>query len=148
MTDDLDKPSDDREDVLFDRDAQILDAARAHVSRTVNTTMVQAYWLIGREIVEVEQGGEVRAGYGDEVVKRLATRMTARYGKGFTASSIKRMRQFYLAFPTGSRLPEAVSDSDKGAAPRHLLDDGAMSAAARHLSPTSRLFPPQLSWTP
>ena len=34
--------------------------------------MVQAYWLIGREIVEVEQHGEKRAGYGDEVVERLA----------------------------------------------------------------------------
>jgi predicted nuclease of restriction endonuclease-like (RecB) superfamily len=133
--------------MLFDRVAEILDAARTVVSRSVNTTMVQAYWLIGRNIVEVEQAGATRAGYGDEVVKRLASRMTVRYGPGYTATSIKRMRQFYKAYPNGSRLPEATMGGENGAAVRHLLDHGALSAAARHLSPGSRPFPPQLSWT-
>jgi transposase InsO family protein len=150
VTDDRDKSNrapHHSEEGLFDRVSEILDAARTLVSRTVNITMVQAYWLIGRNIVEVEQGGEARAGYGEEVVKRLASRMTARYGPGFTATSIKRMRQFYQTFPNGSRLPEATMDGDIGAAVRHHLDQGGLSAAARHLSPTNRLFPPQLSWT-
>ena len=58
VTDDRDKshraPA-HAEEMLFDRVAEILDAARTLVSRSVNTTMVQAYWLIGRNIVEVEQ---------------------------------------------------------------------------------------------
>ena len=48
------------EDALYDRVAQIIEAARAHVSRTVNSAMVHAYWLIGREIVEVDQKGKER----------------------------------------------------------------------------------------
>ena len=67
--------------------------------------MVQAYWLIGRAIVEVEQTGETRAGYGDALIERLAQRLTARFGTGFGARTLRRMRQFYLAFPGGSNLP-------------------------------------------
>jgi predicted nuclease of restriction endonuclease-like (RecB) superfamily len=90
------------DDRLYERVAQILEQARGQVARTVNTAMVQAYWHIGREIVEVEQAGVQRAGYGDEVVKRLAARLRTPFGKGFGVTSLKRMRQFYRVFPTGS----------------------------------------------
>lgn len=49
---------------LFDRVAAILDAARSSVVRAVNSRMVVAYWLIGREIVQELQGGDERAEYG------------------------------------------------------------------------------------
>ncbi len=54
--------TDYHEEALYERVAQIIEAAQAHVSRTVNTAMVHAYWLIGREIVEVEQQGSERDG--------------------------------------------------------------------------------------
>lgn len=57
--------------------------------------MVHAYWMIGREIVEVEQAGAKRAGYGDEVIDRLATRLSARLGRGFGVRTLWRLRQFY-----------------------------------------------------
>ena len=154
MTDDLDKLSraaDDREDALFDRVAGILDAARSHVSRTVDTTMVQAYWLIGREIVEVEQGGEARAEYGEAVVKRLSVRLTERYGRGYSYPSVKRMKQFYLTYVQGSTLPEARSQrtlpnaatttGEKGSAPLSLFDDLKIGSAMLSL------FPSPLGWT-
>jgi hypothetical protein len=53
------------EEDLFRRVAEIIESTRGHVARTVNSAMVHAYWLIGREIVEVEQQGKSRAGYGD-----------------------------------------------------------------------------------
>jgi hypothetical protein len=53
--------------------------ARAHVARTVNTAMVHAYWLIGQEIVEVEQEGRKRAEYGERLVERLAEHLSQRY---------------------------------------------------------------------
>jgi hypothetical protein len=109
------------EEALYQRVAQIVEAARHQVSRTVNTAMVHAYWLIGQEIVEGEQHGKERAGYGEELVKRLAARLTQRFGKGFTASNIKRMRQFYLAFPQGSRIPEELGGPPKDAAVRRLF---------------------------
>ena len=56
-------------DILTERLISIIEAARWQVARSVNSAMVQAYWNIDREIVETEQGGEVRASYGDAVVK-------------------------------------------------------------------------------
>ncbi len=93
------------DDVLYQRVAEILEQARGQVARTVNTAMVQAYWLIGREIVEVEQAGAARAGYGEEVIPRLSARLKASFGRGFGAQNLRSMRQFYLAFPNGSALP-------------------------------------------
>jgi len=121
---------------LYDRTAQIVESARAQVSRTINTAMVQAYWHIGREIIEVEQKGESRAGYGEGVVKRLAGRLSARFGRGFANSNVKRMRQFYLAFPNGSRIPQQSVGPEKGAAARHQL-----------VNRGGPFFPPLLTWT-
>ena len=73
----------EKEDRLYGRIALILDEARSRVARTVNTAIVHAYWLVGREIVEVEQGG-VRAGYGDELLRTLAPRLARQFGKGST----------------------------------------------------------------
>ena len=64
--------ADPREEELFKRVAEIVEAARVHAARTVNSAMVHAYWLIGREIVEIEQQGTARAGYGEELMSRLA----------------------------------------------------------------------------
>ena len=69
------------------------------VRQTVNTTMVQAYWQIGRLIVENEQGGSARAEYGKRVLPDLAKRLTAEFGKGFSAPSLWGYRQFHLEFP-------------------------------------------------
>ncbi|HEX3478260.1 MAG TPA: PDDEXK nuclease domain-containing protein [Kofleriaceae bacterium] len=91
---DLDIPRDDdvdrhveeermNDDGLYERVARILEQARGQVARTVNTAMVQAYWLIGREIVAVTQEGSPRARYGNEVVKGLAKRPPAVVRKGF-----------------------------------------------------------------
>jgi hypothetical protein len=58
------------DDELYERVAQILEQARGQVARSVNTAMVQAYWLVGREIVEVEQAGEQRTICSDRLVAR------------------------------------------------------------------------------
>lgn len=65
---------------------------------TVNSTMVQAYWSVGRLIVEA-QGGAERAAYGNELLKSISSRLTHEFGKGFTEDNLRRMRQFYLCFP-------------------------------------------------
>jgi predicted nuclease of restriction endonuclease-like (RecB) superfamily len=137
--------------MLFDRVSEILDAARTFVSRSVNTTMVQAYWLIGRNIVEVEQAGATRAEYGEAVVKRLSNRLVQRYGRGFSYPSIKRMKQFYLAYPQGSALPKpptqreladaASAVEEKGSSPPSLWGDLKIGAALLSL------FPAPLGWT-
>jgi hypothetical protein len=84
--------------------------------RTVNTRMVVAYWLIGREIVQEEQGGKKRAGYGDALLEDLSRRLTERYGKGYSVTNLKNFRTFHLAY--ADRLPpirQTSSDEFAGA---------------------------------
>jgi predicted nuclease of restriction endonuclease-like (RecB) superfamily len=85
-------------DALFARVATILEEARASTVRAVNSRMVLAYWLIGREIVLELQGGEDRAEYGKEVISGLSNRLTSRYGPGYSVSSLRDFRWFYTVF--------------------------------------------------
>ncbi|MCU0340832.1 MAG: DUF1016 N-terminal domain-containing protein, partial [Spirosomaceae bacterium] len=76
----------------------ILAAAKQQVYSAVNTAMVQAYWLIGKRIVEQEQHGKERAEYGSFLIKNLAEELTNEFGKGFSEQSLKNFRQFYVVF--------------------------------------------------
>ena len=84
---------------LYQHIRDVLLAARTQVRQTVNTAMVQTYWQVGRLIVEGEQGGSERAEYGKGVLPELAKRLSAEFGKGFSAPSLWAYRQFYLEFP-------------------------------------------------
>ena len=64
---------------------------------------VEAYWHIGRLIVEEEQAGRSRAGYGVFLLEGLLKRLTAEFGRGFSAANLKNFRQFYLVFHEGYR---------------------------------------------
>ncbi|MFZ3208382.1 MAG: PDDEXK nuclease domain-containing protein [Geobacteraceae bacterium] len=84
--------------------AEILRAARANAYRAVNFAMVEAYWNVGRVIVEEEQRGQERAEYGAALLKNLSIRLTAEFGAGFSEQSLRNMRQFYSCFPIRSAL--------------------------------------------
>lgn len=64
-------------ETLFTRVVAILEEARARVVRSVSRAMVFAYWHIGREVLEHQQGGHKRAAYGEEVLEELSRRLTA-----------------------------------------------------------------------
>lgn len=83
---------------------QLLVAARTQVRQTINTTMVQTYWLIGQKIVEDEQDGHKRAAYGKQVLPELARRLGEEFGSGFSVQSLSNYRQFFLTFPNFSAL--------------------------------------------
>lgn len=86
-------------DSLLRRVISILEQARGNVVRSINTNMVLAYWLIGREIVQELQAGEDRAEYGKQVLEKLASELKKRYGKGFSATNLKNFRLFFQAYP-------------------------------------------------
>ncbi len=88
---------------------EVLLAARTTARRAINDAMVQAYWQIGRLIVEDEQGGEKRAEYGKRVLPELAERLTTEFGKGYSVQSLWNYRQFYLCFPILSTLWRELS---------------------------------------
>lgn len=88
---------------------QIIEQARQRVYQTVNSEMVQAYWHIGRLIVEDEQQGQQRATYGKQQLQQLSEQLTREFGKGFDASNLRNMRSFYLCFPNRDALRHKLS---------------------------------------
>ncbi len=84
---------------LYSRVRKILAQARLRVARAINTEMVRAYWMIGREIVEEEQKGEARAGYGQKILETLSGRLANGFGEGVDASNLWNMRKFYQTYP-------------------------------------------------
>ena len=84
---------------LYHHIAEILHAARKEVANAANVAMVQAYWQIGRTIVEEEQQGQHRAEYGANLMAYLAVKLTGEFGSGFAERNLYFMKQFYIAFP-------------------------------------------------
>ncbi len=77
----------------------ILQTARDNAYKSVNFIMVEAYWNIGKKIVEVEQNGETKAKYGSNLISELSKQLTVDFGSGFSARNIRNMRQLYNCFP-------------------------------------------------
>lgn len=94
---------------IYDRIRKIIEHARGNIARAINTEMVVAYWYVGREIVEEEQRGKSRAGYGEAILKNLSEKLTADFGKGFDESNLRNIRQFYLTYPKCDTLRHELS---------------------------------------
>jgi predicted nuclease of restriction endonuclease-like (RecB) superfamily len=137
----------------------LLEQARRSAARSINAVLTATYWQIGRRIVEYEQGGKSRAGYGKELLAHLSTDLTAKHGRGFSRQGLQKMRGFYLGWeicPTPSGKFEARSkcptlSGESGARKRQTLS----AESARPLVPVpirvhpgfgpADLFP--LSWS-
>ena len=91
---------------LYERVRQILESAKSTVARSVNSTQVVANWLIGEEIVEDEQNGKWRAGYGKQVLLELSQRLQTEYGNGYSVDNLELFRRFYREYP--ALIPDAV----------------------------------------
>jgi hypothetical protein len=96
-------------DALYGQIREILAAARDRAWQAVNTVMVAAHWEVGRVIVEDEQAGQERAGYGKRVLEGLAERLQAEFGKGFDQSNLRNMRAFFLSYPIRDALRHELS---------------------------------------
>src|SRR5438093_219406 len=84
---------------IYERIRHILESARTNVARSVNTMQVVANWLIGREIVEEEQKGVPKAGYGDQLLAEVSARLVEEYGRGYSGTNLRWFRQLYLCYP-------------------------------------------------
>ena len=96
-------------DKFYQNIKDILIQARSKAYRAVNVTMVEAYWNIGRAIVEQEQQGKERAEYGKYLIKDLSKRLTQDFGKGFDQSNLRNMRLFFKMFPIRDTLRHELS---------------------------------------
>ena len=77
---------------------QIIISARSKAYTAINSAMIEAYWLIGKRIVEEEQNGKQRAEYGQEIIKTLSKELKNEFGTGFGERILRDFRRFYLYF--------------------------------------------------
>jgi len=139
--------------------SNLVDAARRSAARSVNSIMTAAYWLVGRRIVEYEQGGKERAQYGEELLVRLAIDLAARFGRGFSRRNLQDKRLFYLAYPPeriwqtlsaksddlekyGTQLPVSA---DHAAHPKRQTPSGEIGMAQKKQTTSAELNPILLS---
>jgi len=137
------------EERLYERIAAILEEARSRVARSINTAMVQAYWLIGREIIEVEQQGAERAAYGEQLLEKLAQRLTKRFGRGMGVATLRRARAFYQTYPQGSAIPPELGGVQIRSTALIELDGETNRSTVSIESSgfTVARFPPMLGWS-
>ena len=122
--------------------SELLDAGRRSAARAVNAVLTATYWEVGRRIVEFEQGGKEKAGYGDALLKRLADDLTAEHGRGFSRQNLQQMRAFYLGweicqtvsgiFQARAKLPADADPRARSAGPPAAvpIDPAAVAPAA------------------
>lgn len=89
--------------------SEVLAQARKNAKTAINLAMVYAYYEIGGMIVEEEQHGENRAAYGKQILQELSKYLSERYGKGFSTTNLKQMRQFYMVY-SQDQISQTLSD--------------------------------------
>ena len=92
---------------LFKDVLHILHTARQKAYTSINYFMIEAYWNIGKRIIEEEQQGKKRATYGEGIMKELSKALSSEFGKGFSVANLENFRKFYLTFP-GNQKPDAL----------------------------------------
>lgn len=130
-------------DVMLGVVVELLESARRSAARSVNEVITATYWLIGQRIVEEEQLGARRAGYGEALVARLSGDLTARFGRGFSARNLEQMRRFYLLWPIPQTLSAKLPASALGKPKVQTLP--GQSGPARSLAEMAVRFP--LPWS-
>lgn len=96
-------------DKLFTSVFALIKAARRKVYNHADAVLVETNWQIGRSIIEEEQNGESRAGYGKSIIQSLAAKLSASGEKGFDGTNLRHMRNFYLQYPNCDALRRELS---------------------------------------
>ncbi len=125
----------DKEYFLFVDDvARLVESGRRAAARSVNNIMTATYWLVGRRIIEQEQGGKGRAEYGKRLLVRLSGDLSSRFGRGYSPDNLETMRMFYRAFPL-KRISETMSRKSR---------IGSQEVKRNNSETASRNFDPKL----
>jgi predicted nuclease of restriction endonuclease-like (RecB) superfamily len=95
---------------------RLIDEARRAAVRAVNASMTAMYWEIGQRIVEHEQLGKRRAGYGEGLLGRLSDDLTRRFGRGFSVDRLETARLFYLSYPPLTASRDAIAEAPEKSA--------------------------------
>ncbi len=88
---------------------QTVTKAKEKLSTSVNNTITETYWQIGKYIVETEQDGKIKAAYGKKLLTTLSHELTLRLGKGYSRPNLNNMRKFYLKYPNCQMVSDKLS---------------------------------------
>ena len=102
-------PGTARYDQLIGVIRSVVTEAREGIVRNINVVVLQTYWLIGKHIIEFEQKGNIKAGYGKELLLGLSRELTSHLGKGFSRSNLTYMRLLYLRYPKSETLSHQLN---------------------------------------
>ena len=94
---------------LVEKIGESYQSAKSRVITAVNTEMLNAYWEIGKHIIDFEQGGKLKAEYGKALLVNLSKDLSLRYGKGFSRSNLQYMRLLYQYYPICQTLSGKLS---------------------------------------
>ena len=144
-------------DEFFRNVESLIEQARKYVGRTADLTMCVTYFEVGRMIVEEEQGGKARAGYGSGLLKELSVFLGKRFGKGFSESTLRKARQFYQIYAPAiqqsliaelekRRISTTQFNMPEKRQPMIAIFDERNSLAIRQ-SMISELYPFKVSWS-
>jgi hypothetical protein len=134
--------NDEQYTLLLNQISELVTSAKRRVASTVNSTLVETYWGVGKYIVEFEQQGNARAKYGDKLLVNLSKDLTLLFGKGYSKSNLFNMRLFYTRFPifqtvsgklTWSHIIEIISIDNKLERDFYLAETVNSSWAVRDL---------------
>jgi predicted nuclease of restriction endonuclease-like (RecB) superfamily len=100
---------------FYSKIVDLLQTAKENVVHAVNQTMVLTYFEIGRMIVEEEQNGSMRAEYGKQILRELSKALTNEFGRGFSVTNLKQMRQFYLIYTIGQTPSDELEEKPQKA---------------------------------
>ena len=101
--------NDDAIHPLLESISEIIAITRRRIASHINSSMTEAYWQIGRYIVEYEQGGMAKVAYGTSTLSVLSKQLTARFGRGFSRPNLVNMRKFYLLYPNCQSVTDNLS---------------------------------------
>lgn len=76
----------------------LIENARKFVVKTTNTTMIFAYYSIGKMIVDELQSGSEKAEYGTQLLENVSSDLSQKIGRGFSVDNLENMRKFYLTY--------------------------------------------------
>jgi len=101
---------------LFSKVSAIIDEGRKYVSTAVDLAEVYSKYQIGMYIVEEEQSGEKRAGYGKQILINLSKKLTEKYGDGWSVEQLTLIRKFYMTYSKFVNTDYEIQNSDLGIA--------------------------------
>lgn len=94
-------------DELYQNSVELIEFARESAVQQVNIIQLMTYYSLGKWIVEQQQGGNNRAQYGRQIIKKLSQKLNEKYGKGFSKTNLEYARKFFITI----EFQEPCSDS-------------------------------------